>query len=467
VLFWVVLAAAGSTLLLATTNLICQDVAVIPFLWIAPLALYLLTFVLAFERDAWYRRPAYAIAAGVLVCLACIVTAAAVAVPPWVQLIVYLAALFVTCMICHGELAQSRPAEQRLTAYYLAIAGGGAAGGIFVAIVAPRVFRSFSEYPAGLGAACACGLLAWIGKGAFRHWTSRNFGVRVPMIALLVGVVTPVALLASGGHPVLATVRNFFGILRVSQDSDQRNGPYRVLTHGRIRHGFQFLNWPQLTWPTTYYGPHSGVGIALENMTGPRRVGVIGLGAGTMAAWGRPADSFRFYEINPAVISIANTWFSYLRNSRAHTETVLGDARVQLERERAAGELQRFDLLAVDAFSSDAIPLHLLTAECGDLYRQHLAPGGLLLFHISNRFLELDPVTRGLASHLGWSAARFVSNGDEATGESSARWVLMTSNTSFLTRPEVERHVSPWTARDPGPILWTDDFASIWHVLKF
>jgi len=463
---WIGLAATGSTLLLATTNLISQDVAVIPFLWIAPLALYLLTFVIAFERDSWYRRTPYAIAAGLLVPAACIVNAAAVGISPWWQIVIYVSTLFVACMLCHGELARSRPNEQHLTHFYLAIAGGGALGGVFVAVIAPRIFTQFTEYPIGLALACIGGLWGWMQRGALRQWATSSFAVRIPTAALAVGAMSAVALISGDTRPALTTVRNFFGVLRVTEQQDATTGPYRELTHGRIRHGLQFLRSPQSSWPTTYYGPHSGVGIALEALEGPRRVGIIGLGAGTMAAWGRVGDTFRFYEINPAVISIAESWFSYLKNSSAKIETVLGDARVQLERERASGDPQRFDVLAVDAFSSDAIPLHLLTAQCGDLYRSHLKPNGLLLFHVSNRFLNLDPVTRGIAAHLGWSAARFVSSADSATGESNARWVLMTSDSTFLKRDHIALRISPWMPNEPAPILWTDDFASLWHVLK-
>jgi hypothetical protein len=185
-----------------------------------------------------------------------------------------------------------------------------------------------------------------------------------------------------------------------------------------------------------------------------------------MAAWGRPGDTFRFYEINPAVEGIANTWFTFLKNSKARTEVVLGDARVQMERELAAGQSHDFDVIAVDAFSSDAIPLHLLTAECGDIYRERLVPGGLLLLHISNRLLNLEPVGRGLARHLGWKAVTFESGDEIDTGESAATWVLVTNNSEFLLQPGMAQEVS-WTGKNRAPITWTDDFASLWHVLKF
>ena len=466
VLFWLGLSTCGSVLLLATTNQITHDIAVSPFLWIAPLSVYLLTFILAFENERWYRRALFAGAAGLFAPVACAVISAAVALSLWWQLGVYLIALFVTCMVCHGELARSRPSSRHLTAFYLTIAAGGALGGVFVALVAPHVFTEFSEYPIGLAAACLLGFVGWLRTGALKQWTSRNLGVRVPLMALLLGGITSaVATVTNGNQPAVASVRNFYGILRVSERSDN-NGPLRQLTHGRIQHGFQYLREPQRTWATSYYGPNGGAGIALNALPGRRRVAIIGLGTGTLAAWGRPGDTFRFYEINPAVESVAGAWFSFLKDSRAQTQVVLGDARVQLERELSEGESQEFDMIAVDAFSSDVIPVHLLTAECGDIYRRHLAPDGLLLLHISNRSLNLERVARGLAEHLGWRVVLFFSGAKDETGESTSRWVIITANTGFLQQHRIADEVSNWTDRR-SPITWTDDFASLWHVFKF
>jgi hypothetical protein len=466
VLFWLGLSTCASTLLLATTNQISQDIAVNPFLWVATLSIYLLTFMLAFQSDSFYRRTLFACAAGVLAPVACIVPSAAVGLGIRTQLVVYLAALFAACMVCHGELAHARPAPRYLTVFYLTIAAGGALGGLFVALAAPRIFTEFSEYPAGLAAACLLGFLGWLRSGALALWTSRNLAVRLPLMALLLGGITAaMAAVTMSRLPSLASVRNFYGILRVMELNDQ-NGPLRELRHGTIRHGFQYLNPPQRSWPTTYYGPHSGAATVLNALQRPnRKIAIIGLGAGTMAAWGRLGDTFRFYEINPDVETLARQWFTFLKDSGARTEIVLGDARVQLERELASGPSTNFDLIAVDAFSSDAIPLHLLTAECGDLYRRRLVHGGLLLFHISNRALNLEPVARGLAQHLGWQAVLFVSGDNRETGESSSHWVLLTGNIDFLRRSGLERGNAPWTSR--VPLLWTDDFASLWHVLNF
>jgi hypothetical protein len=466
VLFWLGLSACGTTLLVATTNQISQDIAVSPFLWVAALAIYLLTFVLAFESDRFYRRTLLAIAAGLFAPVACALPTISIGLSLRAQLAVYLIALFVTCMICQGELARSRPSPRYLTTFYLTIAAGGVMGGLFVALVAPRIFTEFSEYPIGLAAACLLGFTGWLRTGAIAQWTSRNFAVRLPLMALLIGGFTAIAATVTGGRQgAVESARNFYGILRVMAREDS-NGPFRELQHGRTRHGIQYLNAARKDWPTSYYGPHSGVAMALNALDEPnRRIAVVGLGAGTLAAWGRPGDSFRFYEINPNVEQIARTWFTYLVDSKAQTEIVLGDARVQLEGELAAGRSRDFDLIAVDAFSGDSIPMHLLTAECADIYRRRLKPGGVLALHISNRALNLDPVARGMASYLGWTAVQIISGDDPALGESSSRWVLLTSNQDFLERAGLSGQLSGWSNR--APIVWTDDFASLWPVLKF
>lgn len=464
--FWLGLSACGSTLLVATTNQVSQDIAVSPFLWVATLAIYLLTFVFAFESDRFYLRTPFAIAAGLVAPIACTLPTISIGLSLRSQLFVYLIALFVTCMVCQGELARSRPSPRFLTMFYLTIAAGGVIGGVFVGLIAPRIFIEFSEYQIGLAAACLLGFVGWMRTGAFARWTSGNFAVRLPLMALLIGGLTAIVATTTGGKQgAVASARNFYGILRVMERQDA-NGEYRELQHGRTRHGFQYLAPAHRDWPTTYYGPNSGIASALNALdSSNRRIAVVGLGAGTLAAWGHPGDLFRFYEINPDVEQIARSWFSFLGDSKAHTEVVLGDARVQLERELAAGRSHDFDLIAVDAFSSDSIPMHLLTAECADVYRRRLVPGGVLALHISNRALNLDPVARGMARYLGWTAVQVFAGDHPETGESASRWVLMTQNQDFLERAGLAHQLSGWSRR--APITWTDDFASLWHVLKF
>jgi spermidine synthase len=467
VFFWLMLAACGSTLLMATTNQMCQEIAVIPFLWVVPLSIYLLTFVLCFESDRWYRRIVFAVLAGILAPASCALVAAGLAVPLWIHLSVYPVALFALCMVCHGELSRSRPAAAHLTLFYLMVAAGGALGGVFVVLAAPRLFDTFLEYPIGLAAACLFGLLGWMRTGALRQWTRDNFRIRVPLMALLLGGITAVVTtVTTEGQPALAAWRNFYGILRVSQKTDL-NGPYRQLLHGRIRHGFQYLVVGKRNWPTTYYGPHSGIGLVLNNYhPAHRRVGVIGLGTGTIAAYGQPGDVFRFYDINPDIKIIATGWFSFLKDSPAQVEVVMGDARVQLERELAEGHPQNFDVLAVDAFSSDAIPIHLLTAECAGIYRRHLKPDGALLLHVSNKSLDLQPVARGMAEHLGWQAMFINSDDSPSVGEYSSDWVIISQNQALLDTPAIANEETEWDRPREAPMVWTDDFSSLWKVLR-
>ncbi len=466
-LFWLGLSAAGSTVLLATTNQISQEIAVNPFLWVVPLAIYLLTFILTFESERWYQRSFFSIAAGIMAPVACAVLGATAIFSVPKQLAVYLLTLFIVCMLCQGELSRSRPSPGHLTMFYLVIAAGGAMGGVFVALGAPRLFTEYGEYPIGLGVACLLAFVGWMRTGAFAQWSTRNFAVRIPLMALLLGGITSIAaLIANANHPGVERWRNFYGILRVSPYQDAL-GKMRLLTHGSIRHGLQYLTYPQSTWPTSYYGPHSGVAIVLNSFPPRRRVAVIGLGTGTMAAWGRPGDTFRFYEINPDVERVARTRFTYLRDSKAHVDVILGDARVQMAAELAAGHSHDFDLIAVDAFSSDSIPLHLLTNECANLYRARLAPGGALVLHISNRSLDLEPVARGMALHLGWKGGLFINPADEKVGESASNWVLLASDSALFERPSIAAEVFGWTLRNGPPITWTDDFASLWHVLRF
>ena len=466
---WLTLAACGSVLLLGTTSQITQEIAVFPFLWVAPLSIYLLTFILTFESDRWYRRGIFAVLAGIIAPITCVVITLSVAISPWKQFAVYASALFVTCMVCHGELARSRPSPRHLTAFYLTIAAGGALGGVFAAILAPRFFSEFSEYPIGLGAACILGFLGWMRSGALAQWTGRNFAVRVPLMALMFGGIISVYAAATNKQPGIEARRNFYGVLRVVERSD-KNGPLRELSHGRVQHGLQYLDPEKRHWATTYYGPHSGVALGIDALPHPRRVAVVGLGAGTLAAWGREGDTYRFYEINPNVEPIARKWFTFLQDSKANPQVVLGDARIQLERELAEGQSHDYDLIAVDAFSGDAIPMHLLTAECAEIYRQRLAPGGILALHISNRALDLEPVTRGLARSLGWQTRMVLVAKDlldEDKGESNSRWVLVTERRETFAQSKIRDTILGWSTSTDPVITWTDDFASLWPILKF
>ncbi len=291
VVYWLGLAATASTLLLATTNLITQDIAVAPFLWILPLSVYLLSFILTFESDRWYARLPFAVLAGVMAPVAAATTSAGVLfLPLWGEAAVYLVALFAACMVCHGEVARSRPSARYLTKFYLIVSAGGAIGGVFVALIAPNIFRQFTEYPLALTAVCVLGMVGWFREGAWELWTKENFYVRVPLMALLFGALgaSSLAILPGIGKQAQDIVRNFFGILWVRDRTDSA-GEYRQLTHGRIKHGSQYMKEPLHSQPTSYFGPHGGLGVVMEQLQREKpqmNIAVVGLGAGTIAAWG-------------------------------------------------------------------------------------------------------------------------------------------------------------------------------------
>lgn len=491
---WVVLAACGSVLLLATTNQLCQEVTAVPFLWVLPLALYLTTFIICFDHERWYHRPTFLVLLMLALFAASYALFEGTKLELGPQIIYYCGAMWICCMVCHGELVKSKPAPRHATLFYLMVSLGGALGGVLVAIVAPLVLHDFWEYQLSL---FATALLAFVMTFRdARRQRATQISVWMAGVNLMSAVgLALIALLATTqaaadmNETNLETTRNFYGVLRVNhaENFGDDKGPYNELIHGRIRHGAQYQNPPFSHQPTTYYGPPTGVGLALDyhpkraaggtsaqpagsngaaQPEGTLRIGVIGLGTGTLAAYGRPGDTIRFYDINPAVARIANEYFTYVKDSKATVKIVLGDARINLERELAAGEPQKFDVLAVDAFSSDAIPMHLLTKECVELYRQHLAPGGLLCMHVSNRYLKLDGVVRGMAEVLGTECARIESSADYEEGLDTTTWLVLTNNREFLESPAVKESIVPWTEDDPPPLVWTDDYGSLWQVLE-
>ena len=476
VLLWLGLSAMASALLLAATNQICQEVAVVPFLWILPLAIYLLTFIICFDDERRYDRRWFGILLGVAAPAALMLIALGLRVPLVYQAAIHSLALFAGCMCCHGELVKAKPHPRHLTTFYFFVAGGGALGGALVALLAPMAFAGLMEYPLALAGCAALTLCASYRARAWEPYQDRPYWVIAPVTALMFVVVTPMFLsTASSKQDSIVQSRNFYGVLRLTEQADE-HGAKRVLTHGTVIHGSQFVDEEKRSWPTTYYGHQSGVGLAMKHH--PRRqagteterslrVGVVGLGAGTIAALAAPGDYIRFYEINPQVIRISSEYFNFRRDTAAVVDVITGDARIRMESELARGQPQNFDILAIDAFSSDAIPIHLLTRECIDTYWRHLKPDGLLLFHISNRVLNLEPVVRGLAAHCECEVRFVFSEGDEATGVSRATWMVLTQNEAFLQAPEIILAAKGPGGRQQSPLLWTDDFASLWQVLKF
>lgn len=663
---WLFLSAAASVMLLATTNQLCIDVATVPFLWILPLALYLISFILCFDSPRWYDRRIYAMLMLLLSPLACKLLSDGPDAGIEQQLVIFPAMLFACCMMCHGELYQLRPQPRWLTLYFVIVSAGGALGGVFVAILAPKLFHGYWEYHVGLFCCCAAGTAAmilqkvWLRTPSLLFWlrasasslqlaaltftyfnvvsenlndladillklgtaalfiaglqftglfdtrprlvqgswilialllllmlmlTAQNqapgivsaqlwgyciAAIVIPEVAaataflalrnrsgrilnlslftctalgsglvlwgmyhfellsdsrlisiLITGVAGILMDIAARGFrshekPVLglslsipaltllmilglrlkevaseetadqdivALSRNFYGVLRVRHEEadgelDVFGNPfpdYYSLKHGQISHGCQYKDdyWSKL--PTTYYGEQSGFAIAIRiardiaEQSGDRklRVGTIGLGTGTIAAFGKPDEFFCFYDINPDVLALStNKIFTYLKDSKASIDVRLGDARIVMEKDLADGVSQQFDVLAVDAFSSDAIPVHLLTAECAEIYAKHLRPGGILAVHISNRFLNLEPVARGMAEQLGWNAVLVENPNDDAQGVYASSWVLITSSQTVVDDAELAVQTSEWSNND-WILKWTDDYSGLWQVIEF
>lgn len=559
-LLWVLLPAVASAILLATTNHVCQDVAVIPFMWVAPLSLYLITFIICFEHQRWYVRGLWSVLAlGII-----FVTLAEKKIdfdvtPNYIAEIVWcFGAMFLTCLICHGELARLKPAASRLTEFYLLMSAGGAVGGLLVSLVAPRVFVTYLEWPLGLIIAfgiAALALMASLLHGGWRSLCLRLLvfaGVFVSLHFLLKQVPDKIStqwlswlpVLSQGYHslwsdlcqalkgewhdtpelieaaydisswktvaslgaivggfaallwrikskrlhliccaPVLwisgigiwhlchwslnvdkrlERVRNFYGAVNVDEDWDNGlENTYRTLTHGGIVHGMQNLGADYRDVPVTYYGRESGIGRSLLTLTDKpeARVGIVGMGAGTTACYARKGQKWRFYEINPEIPRLARKHFTYLSDAEtrgASMQTIIGDARLMLERE----EDQQFDVMLLDAFSGDAIPVHLLTQEAFAIYRRHMKPDGIIVVHVTNSYLALAPVVEKLAADIGWKITRIMT--EEEGDLDSTDYVMVTLNEAFLKATPAEEPEDPEPKNVP---LWTDKRHDLFQIL--
>lgn len=566
-LLWLLLPALASCMLLSATNHVCQDVAVIPFLWVAPLALYLLTFIICFEHERWYARiPAlWALLTLATSFVACTeeplqklaawtnlerllrdhvqpllnllpgvhCNLASIDLTPnylW-QLGWCFSALFFACMLCHGELTRLKPPAQRLTEFYLFMSAGGALGGLFVSLGAPNLFTTFAEWPASLIAVSVVAFFilvrsAWRKKSTASEWLLLSvlialtataawllvqLGVinsetwQAPLATLptsarltLLAVVPAVCLLGFGwlmlrcvrrgrfraaltslllstlaavagmmmcdlgfkNDERLERVRNFYGMLAVSDNEDFQT---RDLVNGGIVHGKQSLDPAFRESPSTYYGRHTGIGLALDSLKDrpDARIGIVGMGAGTVACYARAGQTFRFYDINPEVVRIAQKYFTYLDDARkrgARLEIVTTDARLALENEPS----QQFDVLLLDAFCGDAVPVHLLTREAFAIYQRHLRPDGIIAVHITNSYLVLTPVIEKIATDAGYQTTRVATETDG--DHDSTDYVLVTNNSAFLaaTPPSL---VGDEIELNHDVRLWTDRYHNLLHIL--
>jgi SAM-dependent methyltransferase len=456
--FWFLLALGGGMMLTAVTSHMSENIAAIPLLWLPPLALYLLTFILAFQ-GAW-RPIRQSMLRWVLVAVASMAYALRdirTILPIAVSLPLFLIALFLCCFFLHGELYARRPDATGMTRFYLVVATGGAAGTLLVGVIFPLVLR------ANYDLACTLVVVSLIALAA--TWQD-GWGLRMIWMA---GAAAAIVVLSTQVHQydddAVALMRNFYGTLRVRESHvPPQSDTDRQLLNGTIEHGAEWFAPQFLDQPLTYYAPDSGLGLAMRLCcgAGAKRVGVIGLGTGTVAAYGNPGDAILFYEINPLVERLARHWFTFLHDSPARIEVILGDARLSL----AAEKPQHFNVIVVDAFSGDAIPVHLLTREALALYRRHLQPGGVIVFHVSNQYINLEPVVAAIAEDAGMKAESVHSRGDEQNGYYYADWILVTANETLLSQPEIVNNGFP-TPLQENVRLWTDNYSSVFPLLKW
>lgn len=537
-LAWVGLSALGSALLLAVTNHLCQDVAVVPFLWVLPLTLYLLSFMLCFGRDGWYSRRFFVAVTVAATAATLFVLIKGLEVPIVAQIAVVSVLLFGTCMVCHGELVRLKPAANELTAFYLAISLGGVLGGLLVSVVAPLCLRGFWEFHAAIWAFWTFVPLVWladetsalrrgavwfpvvlvsgcVGLAAFLarpqllplaqdvagRWGLLLYVLFFVLVAVLLtsllyqlsvgrrfhpahpgwvragelgfwGLVSLLLLLQRDAYmeDVRIATRNFYGVLRVvADDEEDKDLACLSLQHGRIRHGKQFVAAEKRRLPTMYYTEESGVGVVLRThpaASNGLRVAAIGLGAGTVASYGRTNDLFTFYEINSAVIALSSPGgpFTYLRDAACRVNIVEGDARLALERAWATNGPAGYHVLIADAFSGDSIPAHLLTREAVDLYLRHLAPDGVLCLHISNRYLDLKPLARALADTFDLQA-RCVNVFESDERVTYSTWILLFRRGAPVgdTIAHADDELPAATKRFE---VWTDDYSNLIGLLK-
>lgn len=481
-LLWVVFAACGSAGMLAITNQMCQDVAVVPFLWVLPLALYLTSFIICFDQPRWYSRmvwiPVVVVGVGLMVWL--LNRQHDVNAGEWHigwQIGIFLLAMFGICMVSHGEMVRRKPHSHYLTGFYLLVSVGGACGGLFVSLVAPKIFDNYWELHFLLiFLTLLVGIL--IAVEAFKKYRNKIWGgvaliaTVQALVVLCLGLKLHYEETKSG---VIATQRSFHGVIQVVEGDEGTEDHFRTMFHGRINHGDQYLDPIHKGIPSTYYSEYSGVGALMQSLPqrqegsrAPVKLGVIGLGSGSLAVHTEPGDEIVFYEINPSVYDLAQNYFTYLSDSEGDTSVVLGDARTMMEVELRDGQPREYDVLFVDAFSGDSIPIHLVTEEAFEIYFQHIKEDGCLVCHITNLHIDLSDPIRQLAEKFGREAMLVTHDPDyDQYMLYFSEWVIVTKNKQIISELHAYDWVNPWLRDEPDPIHWTDDYSNLIDVIMW
>ncbi|MBV1882731.1 MAG: fused MFS/spermidine synthase [Pseudomonadales bacterium] len=486
---WFILPACASVTLLAITNHLSQDVAVIPFLWIFTLSLYLLSFILCFDHPRWYNRNVFASATIVLsVFLGISSLEESLLFKPsfyyympnlaWdirLEVGIYTSLLFLICMLCHGELTRQKPSTSRLSYFYLLMSAGSAAGAAWVCLICPIIFSSYVELKIGIASSVIIATTVLV-QQAYKILPPSSTSIRsVTVVGLIMITALGTSMIAKRDlikkTESIAKTRNFYGVLSVHDLSKGSPHHYRrALYHGRILHGMQVKVPGREQTPTQYYANNSGIGITMQHYSAvgsttlaPRRVGVIGLGTGSLAVYGRSQDTFRFYEINPQMVTFSKKYFSFLQSTPAEIEIVLGDGRLSLESEPP----QKFDILVLDAFSGDSVPIHLLTVEAFELYLTHLREGGVIAVHVSNRHLDLSPVVAGLSKRSKLSAIEVYLPDTGKRLDTTSTWMLVTRNEGFLNHKAVVAASLSGRKRFEVMPVWSDKYSSLFDVLNY
>ncbi len=532
--YWVILSLIPSSLMLGVTTYISTDVSSVPLIWIIPLTIYLLTFVLAFGQRQWITPYRLGRIAALLILAITFTMVTGANDPPGLIIPLHLLMFGAVALFCHQRLAADRPDPSHLTEFYLWMSIGGVLGGLCNALLAPVLFATIFEYPLAMLVALLVRETRPADEAdAPSSWNVMKFGMAMLLLTIglgqLVDVEMPAAWLApitkilplsvdqikmllrfglpaalvlsqlnrrtcftvglgamlfvnawerSIDEKTIERDRNFYGTLATARDT-LAGGEVLRMVHGNTIHGWQWTDAARRGIPLSYYGNHSGVGQLIQTWQAasnrPLRIGAVGLGAGSLAAWVRPGDTIVFYEINPQVVDHAERHFSYLSDARQRGATVevrTGDARLVLEAEQRSQTAPPYDLLLVDAFSSDSIPVHLVTEEACNIYRSIVQPQGVVAFHITNRYLNLEPVLATLARRAEWSGFRYdfreltnVTGIDQKTGETVSAWVLLTAQTANLGTLAQDSHLRPLVER-PNQRVWTDDYSNLLSVFE-